>query len=145
MNTKLVKQFLDACHQAKKITELMPQLPDGIKPRHIHVIDMIYELGEKREYVKVSDVSEALKVTRPSITQLIKELEDKNVVLKQQGSNDSRIITLTLTELGIKYYETYVDKYQNQLCRWYEGISEDEMKITIQTISKIHHIMKAQG
>lgn len=145
MNTKLVKQFLDACHQAKKITELMPQLPDGIKPRHIHVIDMIYELGEKREYVKVSDVSEALKVTRPSITQLIKELEDKNVVLKQQGSNDSRIITLTLTELGIQYYETYVDKYQNQLCRWYEGISEDEMKITIQTISKIHHIMKAQG
>ncbi len=145
MNTKLVKQFLDACQQAKKITELMPQLPDGIKPRHIHVIDIIYELGEKREYVKVSDVSEALKVTRPSITQLIKELEDKNVVLKQQGSNDSRIITLTLTELGIKYYETYVDKYQNQLCRWYEGISEDEMKITIQTISKIHHIMKAQG
>ena len=39
-----IKEFLDACHKAKRIAEMMPELPEGMTPRHVHVIDAIYQL-----------------------------------------------------------------------------------------------------
>ena len=44
MRTEVLKQLLDACHLAKKSIETMPKLPKGMKPRHVHVMDVI---GEK--------------------------------------------------------------------------------------------------
>ena len=59
-----IKEFLDACHKAKRIAEMMPELPEGMTPRHVHVIDAIYQLERTGEMVKVSDVSEYLEVTQ---------------------------------------------------------------------------------
>ena len=42
-----VKFFLDSCHAAKRITELMPKLPKGLTPRHIHVIDAIWQISQE--------------------------------------------------------------------------------------------------
>lgn len=57
---KKPKALLDACFTAKRITESMADLPEGMKPRHIHVIDAIHELGAD---VRVSDVSHRLNIT----------------------------------------------------------------------------------
>lgn len=142
MDTKYVKIFLDSCHESKKITELMPELPNGMKPRHIHVIDTIYILSQEKEYVKVSDISKALKVTKPSITKLINELEGMKVVVKNSQQGDNRITTLTLTSLGEKYYETYVDKYHKWLAELFTDISEEDILVTSETVHKIHELMK---
>lgn len=40
-----VKKFLSACQEAKRITELMPPLPKGMSPRHIYVIDAVFQLS----------------------------------------------------------------------------------------------------
>lgn len=143
MNTEFIKKFLDACQEAKKVTELMPELPKGMKPRHIHIIDTVYILSQKKEYVKVSDVSEVLKVTKPSITKLINELENENIVVKNSQYSDNRITTLTLTPLGEKYYETYVVKYHNWLAGLFVDIDEEDLLVTIETISKAYEIMKS--
>lgn len=143
MNTEFIKKFLDACQEAKKVTELMPELPKGIKPRHIHVIDTLYILSQKKEYVKVSDISEALKVTKPSITKLINELEIENVLVKNYKESDNRIITLTLTSLGKKYYETYVDEYHKWLSELFIDIDEKDILISVETISRVYDIMKS--
>lgn len=143
MNTDLIKKFLDACQEAKKVTELMPKLPKGMKPRHIHVIDMIYILSQKKAYVKVSDISEALKVTRPSITKLVNELENDNVVVKNSEYSDNRITTLTLTPLGKRYYESYVAEYHNWLTELFTDIDEEDILVTVETINKAYEIMKA--
>lgn len=142
MNIELIKKFLDVCQEAKKVTELTPKLPNGMKPRHIHVIDKVYALSQRKEYVKVSDVSEELKVTKPSITKLINELEDQNVIVKNSSNNDNRITTITLTSLGKEYYEIYVDKYHNWLAELFSDIDEKDMMKTIETISKAYEIMK---
>ena len=75
MNIDKFKELIDSCFIAKKITETMEELPKGFKPRHIHVIDSIYQLSKKKSDVRISDVSSKLNVTTPSITKLINELE----------------------------------------------------------------------
>ena len=78
----------------------MPELPEGMTPRHVHVIDAIYQLERTGEMVKVSDVSEYLEVTRPSITRLIRELETLGAVSKIADTQDKRIVWLGVDGSG---------------------------------------------
>lgn len=142
MKPELVKEFLDSCHEARKITELMPTLPKGIKPRHLYILHAIFLLESRKSFVKVSDVSQRLRVTKPSITKMINELEDLKVLVKKQESSDKRIISLKLTALGEQYLEQYVIRYHFWLSGMLEDIEEKEMEITIRTISKVYEIMK---
>ena len=90
MDITAVKNFLGACHEAKRITELMPELPKGMTPRHIQVLDVIWQMEAAGQSVKVSDISDFLNVTRPSITKLIRELEGFGAVVKLQDGADRR-------------------------------------------------------
>ena len=75
MDTTSLKQLLDACFTAKHIVETLPQLPKGMKPRHIHVLDSVSRVCTEQGECRVSDVSTRLNITMPSITKLVQELE----------------------------------------------------------------------
>ena len=70
MEIEAVQELMAACHEAKRITELLPKLPKGMTPRHIGVIDAIHGLTREGD-VCVSAVSARLGITRPSVTRLI--------------------------------------------------------------------------
>ena len=38
MTQEKLKQFLDACFDAKRLIEKLPDLPDGMKPRQVHAV-----------------------------------------------------------------------------------------------------------
>lgn len=82
MKLENVKSLLDVCFKAKRITEIMPALPKGIKPRHIHVLECIKALGIEQKEVRVSDISRKLNITTPSVTKLINELEHLELISK---------------------------------------------------------------
>lgn len=44
MTQEKLKQFLDACYDAKRLVEHLPDLPDGMKPRQVHVLDAVNEI-----------------------------------------------------------------------------------------------------
>lgn len=138
---KEIKKFLDACHKAKRITEMMPELPRGMTPRHVHVMDAIYQLGRTGETVKVSDVSDYLDVTRPSITRLIRELETLGAVEKTADTRDRRVVWLELTDLGRGYHDTYVRRYLSRICRQMEGVKPEDLLLTAGVIEQVYGIL----
>ncbi|CAK7056623.1 MAG: hypothetical protein DELT_01256 [Desulfovibrio sp.] len=139
MPTNMIGDLLVACHEARRVIEMMPKLPDGLSPRHVYVIDTIYQLRRGKQTVKVSDVSKKLRVTKPSITKLINELEKLSVVEKATDSKDKRIKLLTLTPLGEQYYDIYVYKYNLWLSEQLSDIHPHEVTTTIHTIKRIYH------
>lgn len=139
-----VKLFLDSCHVAKKITELMPKLPAGITPRHIHVIDAIWQISQEYGSVKVSDVSLFLRVTRPSVTRLINELAVLDVIRKVPDSVDHRSTLVELTGAGKKYYDFYVDQYHTWLAQQCSNIDPEHFRITAETIFHVFEILSMQ-
>ena len=143
MDLETVKQFFDSCHEAKRITELMPQLPSGLSARHIHVIDVIQRLSQKNSAVKVSDVSQELQVTRPSITRLINDLEQLQVVTKTPDHTDKRIIWLQLTPLGEQYYDFYIDKYHNWVAVQLAPIAQEQLNMAAQAIHQAYQILNS--
>lgn len=80
-----VRSLLDVCWKAKTITELMPALPKGMKPRYVHVIDAVWHInepnGQDTGTARVGDVSAFLGVTTPSITKLVGEMADLGLVV----------------------------------------------------------------
>ena len=65
MDSEKIKRMLDACYMAKRIRELLPKLPDGVSPAYIQYLDVIHTMQKTKEYVKVSDISDALNLPRP--------------------------------------------------------------------------------
>ena len=74
MKADTIKRMLDACYEAKRIREQLPELPEGVKPVYIQYIDKIHGLQQEQDHVKVSDISDILKLPRPGVTRTVKEM-----------------------------------------------------------------------
>ena len=68
MTPEKIKRMMDACYQAKRIRELLPPLPSGVTPAYIQYMDVINIIQASQGYVRISDVSDYLKLPRPGVT-----------------------------------------------------------------------------
>lgn len=141
MNAKTLKKLLDTCFIAKRITETLPALPNGMKPRHIHVLDAIEEIYNTQGTCRVSDVSAKLDITTPSVTKLINELENYGLVQKLTDKTDKRVTLLSLTDAGLSCVERHVHKFHSDWADTLSDISDEQAKEAIDIIEKLRHTM----
>jgi DNA-binding MarR family transcriptional regulator len=142
MDTALIKDFFDCCREAKKILELLPPLPQGLTPRHIQIIDTISQLEEKNGLVKISDISTALHVTRPSITRLVSELAAAGYAKKAGSATDGRVTYVALTNKGKSCCDFYVKRYHNWVSSQLTGIEPDDLICAAKTIRSFYAALK---
>lgn len=142
MDIELTREFLDSCHEARRICELLPTLPPRLKPRHIRIIQVVHDRCEGKEGVRISDVAAAMKGTMPSITKLVNELCEMKVLIKKQSNNDRRVYTLKLTAKGRRCYTLYVDHFHNWLTEEMQSIPDEDVKATVRTIAKVKAILQ---
>lgn len=142
-----VRDLIDACWTAKRITEALPELPRSMKPRHVHVIDAIWDLNHQAEsptpVARVSGISAFLGVTAPSITKLVNELVGKGLVVKHASETDGRAVTLSLTEAAEEIRELYVHQFHEHLCGVLSGIDPQDAATTVATLQAMHRLMGA--
>ena len=139
--TDATREFLGACHEAKQMVDLMPELPEGMKPSHIHIIDIIYRLQQANDIVRISDIGTELHITNPSITRVVNELVDFGAVEKVQNQTDKRVYTVSLTALGIEYYRKYLQEYHARMAERFTGISVEDMETAANVIHEAYRIM----
>ena len=141
MDADKIKQMLDACYLAKRIRELLPELPKGVKPAYIQYMDIIHKEKKYKQDVKVSDISDILKLPRPGVTRTIKEMEEKGYLTKYSSREDGRITYISITPEGEKLSEKYDKNYYNRLLKYLDDITEEEADCMIQTIEKFYKVM----
>lgn len=145
MNTDKIKRMLDACYLAKRIRELLPKLPEGVTPAYIQYMDMIHTLQKQNERVKISDISDALKLPRPGVTRTVKEMEKKGYLYKYASEKDGRITYIAITKKGEELSDKYDKNYYGRLSGYLDDISEEEADCMIQTIEKFYKVMRERG
>ena len=141
MTADKIKRMLDACYLAKRTRELLPALPEGVTSAYIQYMDVIQQLQGQGRKVKVSDISDTLKLPRPGVTRTVKEMEKKGYLQKTTSEEDGRITYLILTEKGRELSEKYDKNYYSQLLQYMDDISEEEADIMIHTIEKFYRVM----
>lgn len=141
MNTTSLKKLLDTCFIAKRIVETLPELPKGMKPRHIHVLDAIQEIQQMQGMCRVSDVSNKLDITMPSVTKLIQELEVLGMVQKQMAQDDKRVSLLLLTENGQACLKRHVTEFHSAWVEKLNDISDERVEEVIYVIEQLRQTM----
>lgn len=142
MTVEKVKRMMDACYLAKRIRDMLPKLPKGVLPSYIHYLDVIIELEKKGIQVKVSDISDTLKIPRPGVTKTVKEMEEKGYLKKQSSKEDGRITYITITDKGQGLSDKYNEAYFGKLCEWLSEIPEADADCMIQTIETFYEVMQ---
>ena len=107
LSIEAIKTLLIACHEAKRVVELQPPLPEGLTPGNLKVLDYIEYLERTAQPPKVSDIADLLQVTRPGITRLV------NVIEKISDKQDKRIVRLRMTDEGRKIHAYYIEQYHS--------------------------------
>lgn len=141
MTTENLKKLLDVCYVAKRVVETLPELPKGMKPRHVHVLEAIYETQSSRRECRVSDVSAALNITTPSVTKLIQELEFLGMLKKDADAGDRRVVLLSLTEDGIACVKRYVLDFHRDWALAMGDVTDRQVEELIQILEQLKETM----
>lgn len=111
MENRTIKRMFDACYQAKRIRELLPPLPSGVRSTFIQYLDAIQMLEKDDVSVKISDISDALNLPRPGVTRTVKEMEEKGFLQKIASPDDGRVTYITITEAGKELHQKFDAQY----------------------------------
>ena len=88
---------------------------------------------------RVSDVSARLNVTLPSVTKLVQELENRNLLEKRADSQDGRVILLRLTPDGHTCFCRYV---QDMHANWSAALSDISDKQAAEAVHILNRLLE---
>ena len=141
MTKDKIKEVMDACYQAKRIRDMLPALPGGVTPSHIHYLDTLRKLEKAEGKVKVSDISDNLGLPRPSVTKTVKDMEKLGFVEKETTEKDGRFVYIKTTRTGRNLVDKYVDEYFGTLSEDLGGITDEEADKMIEVVEKLYIVM----
>ena len=141
MNVELMKRMMDACYQAKRIRDMLPALPGGVTPSHIHYLDTLRKLEKMEGKVRGSDMSENLGLPRPSVTKTVKDMEKLGFVEKETTETDGRFVYTKTTRTGRDLVDKYVDEYFGNLSEDLGGITDEDADKMIEVVEKFYIVM----
>ena len=141
MNSQKTKDMLDSFYMAKRILDLLPDLPEGVLPSYIRYLERVIELQETHEKVKVSDLSSALNLPRPGVTRTVNSMVEKGYLNKMSSKEDGRVTYIEISDKGMALFEKFNREFFNDLSSSLNHISVEEADIMIETIEKFYQVM----
>lgn len=138
MTIENIKHVLDALHKAKRISDMLPLLPDGVTPSYIRYLDIIVRIKREKGEVRVSDLSDALSVKRPGVTRTLNEMEKKGYLEKVQSEKDGRVTYISITPEGERLSKRYNEDVFAPLVEKLSSLSDDDALTVIRTIDAFY-------
>ena len=145
MTIQTIKDLLEACYQGKRVRELLPPLPRGVRPSYVQYLDVIETLESHGVRVKVSDISDTLHLPRPGVTRTVKEMEDKGYLRKIASEEDGRVTYLAITDSGKRLSQIHNAQFFAQLAPLLADISDEDAACTVRTIQKLYDVMSERS
>ena len=125
--------------------ELDIRVPKGMKPRHVHVMDVIGEMEDAKGFCRVGDVSAKMGITMPSITKLIQELELLGMVEKYHKEEDKRAAYLHLTTNGWQCVRQYVTELHGKWAAALEDVTDQQVQDAVFTIQRLYETISRES
>lgn len=92
---------------------------------------------DEHEYVTISQLAENLKLSKPSITEMVKKFIKLDCIEKEQCNHDARVYYLFLTEKGkgIARLEQIAD--EDFIRRVENCLNEEDISLLMELLSKV--------
>ena len=107
----------------------------------IHMLEAV-EHAAADGAATISDLSEYLDISLPSVTLAVNKLAAKGYVLRQKGNADGRVVTVVLTQMGRKAERAHRYFHRTMVREIAAEMSDGEKEALISGIRKLDGFLK---
>lgn len=93
---------------------------------------------EQIEGLKASEISSILRVKSPTITPVIRTLEEEGLVERNSDPDDRRVVRIKITEAGQQALREVHREWMNMLQGLVEYLGEEDAKQLTQLLNRVH-------
>jgi DNA-binding MarR family transcriptional regulator len=97
--------------------------------------DVMAALWRRREGVSMTELSRMLLVSNGNATTVVDRLELDGLVRRTPSTTDRRTVHVTLTDKGLRRFETLAAGHEAEMDRMFAGLTDDDIE-TLTTILK---------
>ncbi|MCR4963216.1 MAG: MarR family transcriptional regulator [Firmicutes bacterium] len=108
----------------------------------LHILEAIGKMNG--EPCTISDLAQARQVSLPSMTVAVQKLEKKGLVEKRRGPQDGRVVQVSLTRNGHKYYAMHAYFHERMVRSLLRNIPEQQRPALLQAMQDIDLFLKRQ-
>lgn len=109
---------------------------DGLTMTETSLLENIHRAVKRGNTPRVSDLSAALRVSAPTITQQLNNLEAKGLVQRLHSSEDKRAVHLSLTAAGEEALKTHRNGLERDFSEFVGLIGETEAERLITLLTQ---------
>jgi MarR family 2-MHQ and catechol resistance regulon transcriptional repressor len=128
-----VELNLAGCKMKQYIAAMLKYSNVDLTPEQFLLIDLLWNRGPLSQY----ELAILLQKDKNSVTKLVDALERKEYVVREQNPDDRRSNTVILTDKAEILKDDAKSKGIFILERMLQGISEDELKVFLDTLGKL--------
>lgn len=118
----------------------------GYNPSEFKVLAAIQQgANEKNNEMKVSEISQRLHVTPPTVTQIVNILEKDGLVERAIDPDDRRAVKIKLTPAGMEATASAKKRFTNTFAGLIDYLGEEESGQLADLLDKVHHYFNEQS
>ena len=138
LGNELNRLLVDTYRAAGKIEQFMLEdLSDGrLSLSEMRAIECIGS-GKKRGRT-VTEISQELDITLPSVTAMVKRLEKKGYAVKQRNTVDGRQVNIRLTESGYQAYVGYLFVQRKMINAVRGSIQDEDVAVLLRSLKGLN-------
>lgn len=114
----------------------------GLSPIQIQIL--IFIAFHKQNLCNVSHLAKEFNITKPTISDAIRVLDKKGLIVKNVSPSDSRRYSISLSDLGNKIVSQTYD-FSNPLKKQINGFSKPELESLFGTLSQLIYKLNRNG
>ncbi|MCG2418372.1 MarR family winged helix-turn-helix transcriptional regulator [Aequorivita sp. F47161] len=114
----------------------------GVSPIQIQIL--IFIAYHKSSLCTVSYLAKEFDLTKPTISDAVKSLEQKKLILKDYSGADSRSFLIVLSEKG-KELVSVTENYANPLKKQFDSFDEEQLETVYEAIVKLIYNLNKAG
>jgi len=131
-----VNRLVDAIENLAK-AERHKQPVLGIKNSEVRVLLCIGSLSHDNQHISVSQISNKLQVTSPTVTELIKSLSGRGYIERCADTRDKRFVDIKLTDKGEKFVQKVSTYYDALFSGLIERLGEVQVEKLIELLDQV--------
>jgi DNA-binding MarR family transcriptional regulator len=120
----------------KLLKTALTSFEEDIAPPHFEIMKLLEEAGT----LHVAEIGERLQITRPQMTHLIDRLVELDIVERQMGIEDRRMINIMLTDKGKRIINEHDDDIMNATREMLSCLTDEELESLSVSLRKLREI-----
>ena len=114
-----------------------PPLPPGITRGEINALMMLSMMEARDEIARPGMLAACSHATPGAVSQTLKSLEEKGLIVRRRGEGDSRSVTISLTDTGHEFEKEGRHLHDERFMHMLEFLGEDDAREFVRIVNRM--------